>query len=301
MRQRNLRPQPAKAASTPEPGSLSYWVFSLSLILGLALGIGFTRVHGPWQRGNAEPWQLRPDDRNHYMMAIALEYAYGSDTAKALDKLIALRPDSDPLALLAEAACVLGSRGYLGSQGGIRAIRSAVNLYSAQGREGCAEQLLPPQATKVPAAVTVAQRPADLRPTPLPTKPPLQDVLLATPTPRHRPALPERRNFELLSVRSFCDLKRPALIEVYVVDYLGRGIPAQRIRVRWGDREDIFVSGLKAERGAAYADFQMDEGVDYAVDMAGANDALGASLSTGNCYTENRRTLKSYRVTFVER
>ena len=301
MRPQDLRPQPAKATATPEPSYVSYWVFAMSLILGLALGIGFTRVYGPWQRGNAEPWQLRPEERDHYMMAIALEYAYSGDTAKALDKLIALRPDGDPLALLAEAACALGSRGYLGSDGGIKAVRSAVKLYSAQGRDGCAEQLLPPQPTQASAELGTVQRSVELQSTPLPTKVPLQDVLPATPTPRHHPAPPPRRNFELLSVRSFCDLGRPALIEVYVVDYLGRGIPGQRIRVRWGDREEFFLSGLKAERGDAYADFQMEEGVDYAIDMAGANDALGTSLSTGDCYSENRRGLKSYRVTFVER
>ncbi len=299
--QRDLRPQPIKTASTPETGYFSAWVFALCLIVGMALGIGFTRVYGPWQRGNAEPWQLRPEERDHYMMAIALEYSHSGDTAKALDKLIALRPGGDPLAQLAEAACALGSRGYLGSESGIRALRSAVALYTAQGRAGCAEQLLPPLATEAAAEVQLAQPPETQRSTPLPTKRPLQEALPATPTPRYRPALPAPRNFEVLSVRSFCDLTRPALIEVFVVDYLGRGIPGQRIRARWGDREDIFVSGLKAERGDAYADFQMEENIDYSIDMAGADDALGTRLSTDTCYTENRRSLKSYRVTFVER
>ncbi len=299
--QRDLRPQPVKTASTPEIGYFSAWVFALCLIVGMALGIGFTRVYGAWQRGNAEPWQLRPEDRDHYMIAIALEYAHSGDTAKALDKLIALRPDGDPLSQLAEGACALGSRGYLGSESGIRALRHAVALYAPQGRAGCAEELLPPLATEVATEVNLAQTPEAQQSTPLPTKRPLQDALLATPTSRYRPALPAPRNFELLSVRSFCDLTRPALIEVFVVDYLGRGIPGQRIRVRWGDREDIFVSGLKAERGDAYADFQMEENINYAIDMVGADDALGTRLSTDACYTENRRSLKSYRVTFVER
>ena len=301
MRQQDLRPQSAKSTFKREPGYLSYWAFALSLIVGLTLGIGFTRLHGPWQGGNAEPWQLRAEDRNHYMMAIALEYAHSGDTAQALNKLITLRPNADPLDALAEAACTLGSRGYLGSASGIRAIRSAVKLYSAQGRDGCAEQLLPPEETQEAPAIEVVQSAAELRPTALPTKRPLQDILLATPTPRSISRRPAQRNFELLSLRSFCDLAGPALIEVYVVDYLGRGIPGQRIRVRAGDQEDIFLSGLKAERGDAYADFQMQEGIDYAIDMAGAADALGTSLSTGACYSENRRSLKSYRVTFVER
>ena len=301
MRPADRRPQPAKIASSRADGYLSSWLFALGLIAGLILGIAFTRAHGPWRRGNAEPWQLHPHDRQHYMMAVALEYAHRGDLGRALDKLIALRPLGDPLSQLAEAACALGSRGYLGSAGGIPAIRSAVELYAAQGRAGCAEQLLPPLATEAPAAAQATRAGTVRRPTPLPTKPPLQAARLATPTPRYRPALPEQRSFELLSLRSFCDLRRPALIEVYVVDYLGRGIPGQRIRARWGDEEDIFVSGLKTERGDAYADFQMDEGIDYAISMASGGDALGATLSAGHCYTENRQTSKSYRVTFVER
>ena len=301
MRQQNLRPQPEARPEAKQPGYISTWVFALCLVLGLAGGIAFTRYYGPWQRANAEPWQLHAEDRAHYMLAIALEYAHRGDLPTALDKLIALKPAGDPLAQLAEAACALGSRGYLASPAGVKALRSAVKLYSAQGRQGCAELLLPPPAEAAPAATVPAPKPDAPRATPLPTKKPLREQALATATPRFLPALPEARSFELLSTRSFCDLSRPALVEVFVVDYLGRGIPGQRIRARWGEQQDIFVSGLKAERGDAYADFQMDEGIEYAIDMENADGAQGASVSTGACYTDNRRGLKSYRVTFVER
>lgn len=300
MKSRDLRPQPKDAPPRSVPAVITPWLFALGLIAGIVLGIALARALAPWQRMNAEPWQLRPQDRNHYMMAIALEYANHQDISTALDKLIALKPAGDPLQQLAEATCALGSRGYLGSPAGIKTARIAIALYSAQGRQGCAEQLLPP-AQDDPAARPEPPPPEQPRATLLPTKRPLSQAPLASPSPRSLPALPESRNFELLSQRSFCDLRRPALIEVYVVDYLGRGIPGQRIRARWGDQEDFFVSGLKAERGDGYADFQMEAGIDYAIDMAGADDGQGASLRAGDCYTENRRTLKSYRVTFVER
>ncbi len=299
MRQRDLRSPPPEPEPTGDFGYVSYWAFALSLIAGLMLGIAITRDQGPLQRSNAEPWQLRTEDRQHYMMAIALEYAYSGDAGQALNKLIRLRPAHDPLQALAEGACALGSRGYLGSESGIKAMRSAVSLYTSQGREGCAQQLLPPEVTEVAPEIKREQSTADLRPTPQPTKRPLQDSLLATPTRHLVPTRPAERTFEPLSVRSFCDLSRPAIIEVHVVDYIGRGIPGQRIRVRWGAQEDIFVSGLKVDRGDSYADFQMEEDIDYAIDMPGSN-ALGASLRTGNCFSNNRRTLKSYRVTFVE-
>ena len=306
MQQSNLRPAPRDGESNAERSYFSQVAFALSLIAGLLLGLGITRIQGPLPRGNAEPWQLRAQDRQHYMMAIALEYAHRGDTQRALDRLIALRPAQDPWGALAAGACELGSRGYLRSPSGIHALRSAVRLYAAQGRVGCAEQLLPPDAsadafaTQAAPGQEAAPEDGDPRPTPLPTKPPLRQSLLATPTPRLAESDQQERRFAVLSVRSFCDLARPALLEAQVVDYIGRGIPGQPIRVRWGNREDLFFSGLKVEHGDAYADFQMEQDIEYAIEMNGARDPAASSLRTGDCYTDNRRGLKSYRVTFVE-
>jgi hypothetical protein len=282
------------------PGYFSYSVFALSLIAGMALSLALTRAQGPLQRGNAEPWQLGADDRNHYIIAIALEYGHRGDLALALEKLIAMRPPQDPLQALADAACALGGSGYLHNDSGIMAVRSAVALYSAQGRSGCAEQLLPPDTTDdTPASIDDQDADAAMA-QPLPTKPPLPASNLAPSIRRAAPTPAPQRSFEARAARSFCDSANPAIIEINVVDYLGRGIPGQRIRVRFSDQEDLFVSGLKVDRGDSYADFQMEEGIDYAIDMPGAAGALGASLSTGACYSGNRRTLKSWRVTFVE-
>ena len=306
MISRDLRPAPREDEARAAPGYFSNAAFALSLIAGLLLGISIARIQGPLPQGNAEPWQLRAEDRQHYMIAIALEREHSGDTSAALDKLIALRPAQDPWAALAAAACELGSRGYLRSPSGIQALRSAAKLYRSQGRAGCAERLLPADVTPTPDASEEASVPRtallgdDARPTPLPTKRPLQQTFVATPT--RRPIQPgaEERQFAVLSVRSFCDLARPAIIEARVVDYIGRGIPGQPIRVRWGNQEDLFFSGLKTELGDAYADFQMTPDIDYAIEMAGARDPTASSLSTGDCYTNNRRGLKSYRVTFVE-
>ena len=306
MIDRDLRPAPREDDTRAAPGYLSNAAFALSLIAGLLLGISIARIQGPLPQANAEPWQLRAEDRQHYMIAIALEREHSEDTAAALDKLIALRPAQDPWTALAAAACELGSRGYLRSPSGIQALRSAVKLYRSQGRAGCAERLLPAEATPTPDASEAKSAPQtallgeDARPTALPTKRPLRQTTVATPT--RRPVQPgaDERLFAVLSVRSFCDLARPAIIEARVVDYIGRGIPGQPIRVRWGNQEDLFFSGLKTELGDAYADFQMTPDIDYAIEMAGARDPTTSSLSTGDCYTDNRRGLKSYRVTFVE-
>lgn len=282
------------------PNYFSYAVFAGSLIAGIALGLAFTRAYGPLRRGNAEPWQLRADERHHFAIAIALEHAHHGDMARSLHKLIALRPAQHPLDALAEAACELGSGGYLRSDSGISAIRSAVTLYTAGGRSGCAEQLLPLGAIESASAPVDDQASAPAFATPLPTKPPLPESQSEATIRRLVPTPVALRSFEARAARSTCDASNPALLEVHVVDYLGRGIPGQRIRVRWGDQADIFVNGLKHDRGDSYADFQMEAGIDYSIDMPGAAEPLGASLSTGDCYSGNRRLMKSWRVTFVE-
>ena len=294
------RDQPVGASDERASSYFSYALFAFSLIAGIALGLAVTRIQGPLQRSNAEPWQMRAEDRQRYQIAIALEYAHKGDLPGALNKLIAMRPAQDPLDALAEAACALGSSGYLRSDSSIRAIRSAVALYSSQGRAGCAEQLLPQDATLAAPESATEVAPNAAFATPLPTKPPLPDSDADAIVGRLAPIPAPPRSFEARAARSFCDAANPGLIEARVVDYLGRGIPGQRLRVRWADQEDVFVSGLKPDRGDAYADFQMEEGIDYTIDMPNAADPLGASLSTGACYSGNRRTLKSWRVTFVE-
>ncbi len=294
-----MRPEADKPGrQAPSPRFLPYWAFALSLICGLAMGLAVTRLHGPLQRGHAAPWQLNAEARSHFSLAIALEYAGRLDLPLALNKLISLRPARDPWTELAIAACELGSRGYLGTESGIQATRYAVELYTAQGVEGCAERLLPPPAESAPMNKAPLESAADFA-TPQPTKPPIQAREQA-PASRLSRAQSRPRRFEARTLRSYCDAASPALIEVYVVDYLGRGVPGQQIRVKWGEQASLFVSGLKADRGDAYADFQMRAGIDYTIDMPDAAEPLNISLRADACYTENRRTLKSYRVTFVE-
>lgn len=285
--------------SRPYASLLSPWFVAIGLIAGLLTGLSFSWALGPPQESNTEPYQLRNDDLNNYMVAIALDYRHSGDLHTALQKLIALRPGQDPLQELADVACELAKDGYLTSASGVAALRAVTDLYLTQGRSGCAEQLLP--EADASARLEPAGRPLADATTPslLPTKTPPSRPPQPTATLRVVATAVPQRQFVPLPARTFCDPALPALMEVYAVDYLGRGIPGQRIRVRWGNTEDIFISGLKPERGDGYADFQMQAGVGYIIDMPGASVALGAELSTVTCYAPGgRESLKSWRVTF---
>lgn len=293
-------PTPQKEPEEPPPQSFfSYGFFSFALVLGLLLGLGLSWALGPLPERNTEPFQLEQEDRNHYLIAIALEYEHSGDLHRALEKLIALRPPGDPLQALADAACQLARGDYISNASGVKALRMAARMYTAQGRGGCAEPLLP--AEDLPDKPAAASDPAapPPSPTPPPTKTPSRRASRATATLRAVATSIPQRTFSPLPASTFCDTADRAVIEVEIVDYLGRGIPGQRIRVRWGDEENVFLSGLKPERGTGYADFQMDEGISYSIDMPGASDALRADLITGRCYTESgRESLKSFRVAF---
>ena len=300
---------PAPAASTasaqdsssdkPAPAYISNRGFAPGIILGMLLGLGCTWLLGPIRESNTEPYQLRAEDRYHYMAAIALEYMQRGDLGRAVSKLAELRSPLDPIQAMAAAACELGGGGYLESRGGAAALGAMAVFYQLQGRRGCADRLLPAleiadtkviQAT-VPANVDMLAPP--------PSKTPPLHIGLAAPTVGIVPTRPARRSFAGRLVSAFCDPALPGIIEVSVVDFGGEGIPGERIRVSWGDEESIFVSGLKVERGDAYADFQMETGVGYRIEMPGASDLLDASLDAEPCLASGGyESLQSYRVVF---
>jgi len=288
-----------KASSLP--GWRGQLLIALCIISGLITGVVITRLIKPGALGNAHalPWQLRAEDRQHYMVAIALDYAQRGDAARALEQLVALGPQQDPWQELADAACALGSSGYLASTSGIRALHLVVELYRGQGRSGCAERLLPP--LEPPAEKPSASPVPDARATALPSKTPL-------PARPQRggfvPTRPAQRRFDLLELREFCDPARPALLEFAIVDLRGRGIPGARIRVGWPpQQENIFLSGLQPERGDAFADFVMQEAVEYSIDMAAneSNDSEAVVLGRQACSGEQGASLTSYILRYVAR
>jgi hypothetical protein len=68
------------------------------------------------------------------------------------------------------------------------------------------------------------------------------------------------------------------------------------VRVRWDGGESLFATGLKPERDAGYADFQMEPGMSYIVDMPGLSDP-SQPLTATTCALENGdRSVISYRV-----
>ncbi|MBE2267931.1 MAG: hypothetical protein IAE80_06835 [Anaerolinea sp.] len=270
----------------------------LGLGLGIAAGLGFAWAVSPVEQVDTEPWQLDSDARTQYMIAITLSFAYDGDLGAAINRLVSLRLPGDPVQAVADAACSLATTGYANSTSGLNAMRAMMRFYQLQGRTGCADGLIPSYdnpgtvvTIDVPTPTLTLEPPASKTPTPASDRPTPTQVLIIVPTS------PPQNDFELVSVNTACDV---GVIQVFVVELNGStGIPGMEIRARWDGGESRFFTGLKPERGIGYADFQMEAGIDYLIDMPGRSDPVSRPLSAVPCTTESgARALTSYTVIF---
>lgn len=284
---------------------VSIWGIMIGLILGISAGLLYTWSINPRVEYDTEPWQLRPEDRAHYMVGITLAFAGDSNLDRALERLISLQgdyPQSDVFQQVADTACRLASTGYVDSNSGRNAIRTMMTFYQLQGRTGCADTLLP-AINAEPTTVIQIDLPTPTLPPPA-TKTPMPDSLVIVPTPTPErifvPTNVPQREFVLVNISTFCDEALSGIIEVFVQDYGGIGLPGHAVRVRWNNGESTFYTGLKPERGPAYADFQMEEGLAYLLEMPGRSDPSTEPLAAVPCTTPGgARAITSYRAVFL--
>ncbi len=278
----------------------SSWGLIIGLIIGIAGGIYYAWNVDQRIEFNTEPWQLNEADRANYIAGITLQYGYDSDLSKAVNRLLLLKLSGDPIQAVADMACKLASSSYVDNSSGQRAVRSMMTFYQLQGRSGCADNLLASTELSTPGIVIEAATPT-LRPPATKTPTPLAAVQ-ATPTQITNiviPSIQPQADFTLVDVRTFCSADLSGIIEVRVQEYNGDGMPGTSVTVKWDNGASTFLTGLKPERGSDYADFQMDAGKSYTVQVAGRSDPSQA-LVAGPCNDANsgQAAIISYRATF---
>jgi hypothetical protein len=275
----------------------------IGLMLGLAGGLFISWELVPVQEYDVEPWQLREEDKANYIVALALSYSYDGDLNQAVKRLLDLRLGNDPIQRVADVACRLATSGYVSSTSGLRAVRSMMNLYQLQGRTGCADTVIAAEDLQPTTVIQVALPTSTPTLVPPDTKTPTPESVIVTapaPTQLIIPTSVPQGSF-LAFVNTECSTSESGLIQAYVYEINGStGIPGQRIRVRWDGGESIFFTGLMPERGPAYADFQMEEGRSYRVDMPGLSEPLQDALPAVPCNdpTTGERAIITYRVIF---
>lgn len=296
------QPQPARKYMRPRH-IVSWPLLIFGLIVGVAAGLAYAWGVSPVVEYDTEPWQLRQPDKAHYVVAIMLDYGYDADLNRAVNRLLELQLEGDPIQAVANIACNLASAGYIDSNSGLRAVRTMMTFYQLQGKQGCADTLLPslqepppttvvevviPTATFVPPATKTPTPDGPSGPTPTPFR-----VVVPTTAPQ--------TEYILANISTFCSSTASGLIEVEVQDVDGEGVPGQQVRVRWDAGNDTFYTGLKPERGPGYADFSMTAGNGYTVDLPGRADPISEPLAAAPCTTDDGESaITSYRVIFRE-
>ncbi len=275
----------------------------LGLILGLAGALFYAWNLAPVQEFDTQPWQLKADAKDQYIVAIALNYNHDNDLAGAINRLADLQLPGDPIQAVADTACRLATTGYVNSSSGLHAIRAMMKLYQPQGRTGCADSLISANSTQESSVVTIELPTPTMTLTPPPSKTPTPAVAVPTQTPVLVivPTVAPQNDFDLISVTPLtCSTTQSGLITVEVYDNDGvTGLPGQEIRARWDNGESDFYTGLMPEKDPGYADFQMTQGKDYIIDMPGHADPLPQPLSAVPCNTaDGGHAIISYRVLF---
>ena len=115
--------------------------------------------------------------------------------------------------------------------------------------------------TPSPEAPATGSAQPEVSPTPPPS---------VTPTPR----------FQLIEQTALCaEAGQPGQIKVQVRDSAGNGMAGVEIVVSWDMGQDRFLTGLRPEQGAGYADFEMLPQTEYEVTLPAFPAEVGKGLS----------------------
>ncbi|GAB4554715.1 MAG: hypothetical protein OHK0023_25190 [Anaerolineae bacterium] len=267
-------------------------VILLGVILGAAAGLFYAWQIDPRVVTEVGPAQLAESEKRNYLILISLAYARDRRIEAAAERLLELGKTWQDVA---DAACDLATSGYAGSNTGLTAIKSMVELAGSQGYRGCASALIPSEsATPRPSPTAFTPTPTlNIVPTKTATLPPEpSESPFPTPVPT------SEGQFTLGNIVPFCDPRFPGVIEVSVLDRNGDGIPGIAVRVSWDGGSARLFTGLKPERNIGFADFVMTEGINYRVQLVEGGEVtrpLEASACTAQGGVQART---SYRVLF---
>jgi hypothetical protein len=296
----SAQPRQRRRSRYERPRRAFSWMgLFFGVVLGIGGGIFFAWNIAPAEEFDTEPWQLNRADRANYAIAVVLGYAHDGDLGLAIQQLNTLRPSVDPIQFVADITCDLARSGYVSSSSGLNAIRAAMRFYQLQGRSGCADELIPP-LPEVMATEEILTAPSPtLEPPPSKTPTPIGTAEI-TPSPS-APVVEatsvEQTGFQIVRLEPFCDPLFSGVIEVYVQDGSGAPLPGQRVRVQWDEGQSTFFTGLNRLRGLDYADFEMEAGKGYVIDMPGQSNP-STPIVAETCETAEGTAMQSYRVVF---
>ncbi|NPA26276.1 MAG: hypothetical protein GXO36_01560 [Chloroflexi bacterium] len=252
------------------------------LLLGFGLGLLIAWVLFPVRYVDTTPAHLRADFKAAYRTLIALAYLGNPDLTRARARL-ALLQDPNPAQLLAEQA-----------QRGLAEGRLVYEV-EALGRLAADLQAGPMLAPSTPNPSAVASPTPTLPPgAELPPTPTMVAVLIPTATatrqptptlPPHIPTPTPMPYFRLFQKQLVCDPENPGLVRIEVYDARSDPIPGVELIVTGPEGDQRLYTGLKPEFGLGYADFIMEQGQTYRVQVRSGGDVV-PDLRAIRCWDE---------------
>jgi hypothetical protein len=247
-------------------------VFVLVLIAGIAGGLVFAWVLAPVEYVDTAPDSLRVQDQLVYLTILGDLYVPLKDLAWAEARLeeLGVEADGDILASYVEL--------YLDGGGRPEHVRHLAQLAKDLGASGGVLQVFGSQPTPVAEATALPDPVASDSLFPQETATPLPSV---TPSPI----------FRLVEQTALCAPPgEPGRILIWVRDSQGDDLAGMQIAVTWAMGQDRLFTGLKPDKGAGFADFEMRPNTQYDVALADFQGdvakGLFPDLSQGVCPTE---------------
>lgn len=244
----------------------------LGALLGFAAGLYYSWVVNPVEYVDTAPISLREDYKGEMLSLIASAYAATGDIERARVRLSLLGISNLPgtLSRMAQSLLATGASE--------REARALAELAAALGERP--DQPVQPGATQAATLTPPAEKLATSTATPEPIHSP-------TPRPTATPGAP----FKLIRQEDACDSPGSTpQIQLLVLDASGNGAPGIQARVVWDGGQDRFYTGLKPELGQGYADFDLQPGVIYTLELAGGAAAV-TDLQAAQCPAEEGGTL----------
>jgi hypothetical protein len=249
------------------------WYLLTGLIIGIVLGVLYTRYLQPVEYIDTSPALLRQDFKDQYRLLIAAAYSANGDLVRAKARLELLK-DSDVFRALSEQA-----QRTLAENGTSNDARSLGLLAIALGQAPPGPVLSVTQPAQTPTSAPALATPADLDAS---SPAASENSTSTTPLPPASPASPVGP-FTLLSQEKKCDQNLPApLVQVQVTDQSNQPVSGALVIISWTGGEESFYTGLKPEQGLGYADYTLDPALDYSIQVGEGSQPV-ADLSAAAC------------------
>ena len=286
------------------------WDILITLLLGLGIGISYAWLISPRGLTDTEPSTLRSDFKDQFRSTIAASYAATGNLPRAQARLELLGEDNQKESLNAQAQRDIAS-GQFPQADQLAAL--AVALESGTG-------ITPQNTLTLESFEPVTAEPANTASIPQPdipigiTETPETGIIetqsISTPQPNPNTATPRPTRtalptqgapFQLTALDTVCDPNLPDnLLQVFVYDSNRRQMAGIKIVVTWDSGENEFFTGLKPELGNGYADFQMDPGSSYSLQLALGSE-IATDLKPPTCQASNGESFNGgYKLTFQQ-